>query len=346
MRLWRLFETFELKPLIRVQVREYRYTFQAQYLLIRYSIVGVAAALSAIIIVAFCLFMCRVFCPNGPEFTALDLDEIRLERLQSIEDRIKQNIRDLKAKLNFHKKKRQTVERERDLKLRLQSYVAGEAADDSDDDAERGRLLPREEKKGPDRTNILEQENLFNSPIRNFPSPEKKGRRAQLPVTSPSPPPHKLIRDYEEEKEDKEDEKEEKEDLWKMWDKVATQKTATKTLTQHTDTAVEKQKSYHSIRYENKANRKEFLASMMSDPREEKADDYNTAMMYTESQWQSRPSAKKDQVQHSYSLSLCSISYIVLSQDYSINVSVKDYRSAEKYTGTLSIHLITLTDTD
>ncbi len=313
MRLWRLFETFELKPLIRVQVREYRYTFQAQYLLILYSIVGVAAALSAIIIVAFCLFMCRVFCPNGPEFTALDLDEIRLERLQSIEDRIKQNIRDLKAKLNFHKKKRQTVERERDLKLRLQSYVAGEAADDSDDDAERGRLLPREEKKGPDRTNILEQENLFNSPIRNFPSPEKKGRRAQLPVTSPSPPPHKLIRDYEEEKEDKEDEKEEKEDLWKMWDKVATHKTATKTLTQHTDTAVEKQKSYHSIRYENKANRKEFLSSMMSDPREEKADDYNTAMMYTESQWQSRPSAKKDQVQHSYSLSLCSISYVVLS---------------------------------
>jgi hypothetical protein len=44
-----------------------------------------------------CLFACRAFCPNGPEFTALDLDEIRLERLDTIERKIKDNIKLLKV---------------------------------------------------------------------------------------------------------------------------------------------------------------------------------------------------------------------------------------------------------
>lgn len=237
-------------------------------------------------------------CPNGPEFTALDLDEIRLERLQSIEDRIKQNIKDLKAKLNFHKKKRQTVERDRDLKVRLQRYVTGGAGENDED--EREGLIER---------NILEQENLFASPIRSV--PDKKVNRA-APAPAPahglsSPSPSRLIEDKREEKREDDDEKEEeKEDLWQMWNKVASHKIASKKGSGEGmgrgmgEEKAERKKSYQSIRYENKADRKEFLSSMLTEQskeREEKA---------TEEQWQSRttatttaatdPSKRKDQV--------------------------------------------------
>lgn len=77
------------------------------------------------IVIGVCLLTCRWACPNGLEFTALELDEIRLERLTSIERGIRQNIRDLKAKLNFHKDKRKKVQRELDIKNRLQNFAQG-----------------------------------------------------------------------------------------------------------------------------------------------------------------------------------------------------------------------------
>ena len=128
--------------------------------------------ISLIVIAAFLLFLCRVYCPNGPEFTALELDEIRIERLQRIEDRIKENIQALKSKLSFHKQKKQKVQKERDLKVRLQSYVLGGRAgggvgDDISDEESNSIGKRGRRRRYPDRSNLFEQESIWtSSPLR------------------------------------------------------------------------------------------------------------------------------------------------------------------------------------
>jgi len=53
----------------------------------------------SIVVFMSCMFLCRQICPNGPVFTALELDEIQLERLNDIEENIERNIRALQVKL-------------------------------------------------------------------------------------------------------------------------------------------------------------------------------------------------------------------------------------------------------
>lgn len=50
-----------------------------------------------IIVFLGCMFLCRQICPNGPVFTALEIDEIQLERLNEVEEGIERNIRQLQV---------------------------------------------------------------------------------------------------------------------------------------------------------------------------------------------------------------------------------------------------------
>ena len=89
----------------------------------------------------------REFCPRGPIFTPLELDEIRLDRLDDIESSLKSSINTLKVstltpkvpngalfaqqlilfshqtKLAFHRKKKTQTQTDRDIKRRLGERV-------------------------------------------------------------------------------------------------------------------------------------------------------------------------------------------------------------------------------
>jgi hypothetical protein len=87
----------------------------------------------------------------------LDLDEIRIEQMTEIEQGIRKNIRDLKEKLSFHRKKKETLKRDRDVKLFIQKHVLGR-------DEETGSLLGRE--RDDNITNVFAEPNNFDSPMR------------------------------------------------------------------------------------------------------------------------------------------------------------------------------------
>lgn len=99
--------------------------------------VGLAIGLAVFFL--FCTAVCRQAFPGGPDFSSIDLDEIRLERLDDIEHGIMQNIKNLQVtifqyyssafifntsilqflqkKLTFHRNKKETIKASRDAKL-------------------------------------------------------------------------------------------------------------------------------------------------------------------------------------------------------------------------------------
>ena len=104
--------------------------------------------------------------------------------------------------------------------------------------------------------------------------------------------------------EEKADYGEEKEDLWNMWNTVATDKLIRNGPgnISNTPAASDSKKSYQSIKFGNKSEQKKFASSMIAEQSrkqqqqsfqdQKRTDDYNNAMMYTESQWdQKRPGA-------------------------------------------------------
>jgi hypothetical protein len=210
------------------------------------------------VVIGLCLFTCRFLFPNGMEFTALDLDEIRLERLSSIESRIRRNIRDLKSKLSFHKDKRKKVERERNMKIQLQGFL--------------NNTNNNSHKNNEDR--IYDQE--------NFPSPDKTKRKrtAADPLEERLP---LIVRDNETgflrgegkgKEEEEEKQEEEKEDLWQLWNKMATHQKGNNNNNTNNSTATEGvgggtgNPLYKSIKYENKAGKKSAPFLSMAVPSE------------------------------------------------------------------------------
>jgi hypothetical protein len=77
-------------------------------------------ASSAIFLTAILLGCCYCFkriCPQGPIFTSLELDDIRLERYDDIEQGIEENIKLLKDKLAYHRRKKTGVQTDRDIRM-------------------------------------------------------------------------------------------------------------------------------------------------------------------------------------------------------------------------------------
>jgi hypothetical protein len=312
------------------------------------------------VVIGLCLFTCRFLFPNGMEFTALDLDEIRLERLSSIESRIRRNIRDLKSKLSFHKDKRKKVERERNMKIQLQGFLNN---------------TNNNHKNNEDR--IYDQE--------NFPSPDKIKRKR----TAADPQEERvplIIRDKNNEtgggkEEAEEEQEEEKEDLWQLWNKMATHQKGNNnnnnTENKNNSTTTTEgvggggggagNPLYKSIKYENKAGKKSAPFLSMAVPSEmaeskqaeqERREDrgvlpggggglsreFNRLSPVGPGPASKKTSATPIEVSSSYSsflfffyhfqLFFFFISFILTFQkNYSISVSVKDYRAAEKYSG-------------
>lgn len=59
--------------------------------------IDVGLAIMLVVIFMCCAWFCRQICPDGPSFSSLDLDEIRLERLDDIEQSMKKQIRELQV---------------------------------------------------------------------------------------------------------------------------------------------------------------------------------------------------------------------------------------------------------
>lgn len=66
-----------------------------------------------------CTYICKQLFPRGIQFSAIELDDIKLERLDDIESGIQNNIKVLKDKLTFHRKKKTAVQTERDIKIKV-----------------------------------------------------------------------------------------------------------------------------------------------------------------------------------------------------------------------------------
>lgn len=189
-----------------------------------------------------CCFCCRQFCPNGPEFTALDLDEIRIEQMTEIEQGIRKNIRDLKEKLSFHRKKKETLKRDRDVKLFIQKHVLGR-------DEETGSLLGRE--RDDNIANVFAEPNNFDSPMRTKKNTNNRNSdeiqsdlRALLDKGKAS---KSLIEDEPPSKED--------DDMWRLWNKMKDKDKADvkQSVPEQTEAANDSKYAYKAIKYTNKS---------------------------------------------------------------------------------------------
>jgi hypothetical protein len=56
-----------------------------------------AGSIVAFGLILLCLYFCKRLCPTGIQFTALEMDEIRLEQLDDIEQGLEENIKNMKV---------------------------------------------------------------------------------------------------------------------------------------------------------------------------------------------------------------------------------------------------------
>jgi hypothetical protein len=144
----------------------------------------VGLAIGLVFLLFGCVYCCKRLCPQGPTLSSLDLDEIRLERFDDIERSIKQDMRNLQSKLEFHRGKKAQHQKYHDFRFPTQ-----------DNNQEEQRLLERE---GVD----------FESPVRQLAKSMSQRRREEVRPTELPNSGSKAT-----------DNKVDDGDMWKEWSK-------------------------------------------------------------------------------------------------------------------------------
>jgi hypothetical protein len=86
----------------------------------------VGTGLSIVFGILGCLYCCKQLCPGGIQFSSLDLDEIRLERLDDVERAIQQDIQKLTSKLQFHREKKMQIQNKQDFRIPAKDFIDDE----------------------------------------------------------------------------------------------------------------------------------------------------------------------------------------------------------------------------
>ena len=70
-----------------------------------------------------CLYICARICPDGPIFSAVELDDIRIGRVQETENTLQQQIEGLQSRLTLQRMKRTNLETQRDIAATVEERV-------------------------------------------------------------------------------------------------------------------------------------------------------------------------------------------------------------------------------